>query len=79
MAAALAGFGGKRKFDRAESLFREVVEGSREKLGLAHPDTQQRIRNLVACYEQMGQAARGEPLVRELALFREQQAGAATK
>jgi hypothetical protein len=43
-----------------------VVEGSRRKLGPAHRDTQQRILNLILCYEQMGQAARSTALRQEL-------------
>ena len=50
----------------AEPLFREVVEGSRRKLGPTHPDTQQRIRNLILCYEQVGKPARAEELQKEL-------------
>jgi hypothetical protein len=50
----------------AEPLFREVVEGSRRKLGPAHQDTQQRIRNLILCYEQTDQTARARDLRREL-------------
>jgi serine/threonine-protein kinase len=66
----------QRKYDWAEPLHRKAVEGARARLGLAHPNTQLYIRNLIACYEKMGRPVQGEPLLCELADFWKQKAGA---
>jgi hypothetical protein len=51
----------RKRYDLAEPLLLEVVEASRRKLGPAHPDTQQRMRNLILLHEESGQGASSRP------------------
>ena len=57
-------------------MFREAVDGAQKKLGLTHPNTQLFIRNLIDCYDRMRAPEKAEPLLRELAEFCKEQAGA---
>ena len=60
------------KFDEAEPLFREALEGQRETLGSRHPSTLTSINNLGVLLYAKGDRAATEPLFREaLEVFRE--------
>ncbi len=64
------------RYDRAELLFQEAVDGSRKKLTLAHSQTQKFIRDMVDCSEKMGKPGRAEPILREVADFWKEKDGA---
>src|SRR5262249_42140120 len=54
----------------------EAFEVSRRKHGLDHPDTQVHGQALISCYVTTRQHAKAEPLLRELAAYWKQKAGA---
>ena len=57
-------------------MFRQAVDGLRNKVGLNHANTQTAIRNLVDCYDCLKAPEKAEPLLRELAEFWKDKAGA---
>jgi tetratricopeptide (TPR) repeat protein len=64
------------QYAKAEPLFRQAVDGMRKKVGLAHPNTQLSISHLIDCYDSMKAPEKAEPLLRELAEFWKEKAGA---
>jgi len=48
------------KYDEAESLLIEAVEGRRLKLGEKHPHTQESLNNLIELYEAWGKLEKAE-------------------
>ncbi len=48
------------RYDRADRLLVEAVEGRRLKLGDIHPHTQESLNNLIELYEAWGKAEKAE-------------------
>jgi CHAT domain-containing protein len=53
------------RYDEAEPLYREALEGMREALGPRHPDTLVSLNNLAVVYDVQGRYGDAEPLYRE--------------
>jgi non-specific serine/threonine protein kinase/serine/threonine-protein kinase len=53
------------RFDEAESLYKQVLEGQRRTLGADHPDTLNTLHNLAALYRDSGRYDEAEPLFKQ--------------
>jgi len=50
----------QKRYNEAEPLLLEAIEGRKQKLGQQHPDTFDSVRNLIELYEAWGKPQKAE-------------------